>query len=383
MGRKSVAVLDIRSSEVSVIVGARGVNNTFVFTAIHTEEYDGYDENSFLEEAGLADAIVKCVTSVEKICGERLKELYVGVPGAFTRVVPKEQLVGFPRIRTIGQREIDMLFASGQKAPSSYRFIRATSMIYVTADDRRVVDPVGLSSTSLSGVLSYFYCSEYFAKTMGRIFSDMQIELHYLPTEYAMASYLIPSETRDEYALFLDVGFMSTSLCVLLGNGVLAQRTYFVGKGQIAVNVMQRFSISYEAALSLLSKANLFTRSSGAKMEINDRGAVYEIDMDAFIESVKEGLDGICEAISGFLEECSGKELDFKPLYVTGEGLADIRGALEHISKRVSRVCEQLAPDLPYYNKPAMSSRIALVDLAYEDNRRHGIFYKLSKKFGG
>ena len=118
-------------------------------------------------------------------------------------------------------------------------------------------------------------------------------------------------------------------------------------------------------------------------MEINDRGAVYEIDMDAFIESVKEGLDGICEAISGFLEECSGKELDFKPLYVTGEGLADIRGALEHISKRVSRVCEQLAPDLPYYNKPAMSSRIALVDLAYEDNRRHGIFYKLSKKFGG
>ena len=74
MGRKSVAVLDIRSSEVSVIVGARGVNNTFVFTAIHTEEYDGYDENSFLEEAGLADAIVKCVTSVEKICGERLKE---------------------------------------------------------------------------------------------------------------------------------------------------------------------------------------------------------------------------------------------------------------------------------------------------------------------
>lgn len=383
MGRKSVAVLDIRSSEVSVIVGARGVNNTFVFTAIHTEEYDGYDENSFLEEAGLADAIVKCVTSVEKICGERLKELYVGVPGAFTRVVPKEQLVGFPRIRTIGQREIDMLFASGQKAPSGYRFIRATSMIYVTADDRRVVDPVGLSSTSLSGVLSYFYCSEYFAKTMGRIFSDMQIELHYLPTEYAMASYLIPSETRDEYALFLDVGFMSTSLCVLLGNGVLAQRTYFVGKGQIAVNVMQRFSISYEAALSLLSKANLFTRSSGAKMEINDRGTVYEIDMDAFIESVKEGLDGICEAISGFLEECSGKELDFKPLYVTGEGLADIRGALEHISKRVSRVCEQLAPDLPYYNKPAMSSRIALVDLAYEDNRRHGIFYKLSKKFGG
>lgn len=87
--------------------------------------------------------------------------------------------------------------------------------------------------------------------------------------------------------------------------------------------------------------------------------------------------------IGSFLDECSGKELDFKPLYVTGEGLADIRGALEHISKRVSRVCEQLAPDLPYYNKPAMSSRIALVDLAYEDNLKQSFFYKFAKKFGG
>ena len=82
------------------------------------------------------------------------------------------------------------------------------------------------------------------------------------------------------------------------------------------------------------------------------------------VEAVKEGLDAVCEAIGGFLEECSARELDFKPLYVTGEGLSDIRGALEHVSKRVSRVCEQLAPDLPYYNKPAMSSRIALTDLA-------------------
>ena len=383
MGRKSVAVLDIRSSEVSVIVGERGVNNTFVFKAIHTEEYDGYDESVFLDEVGLASAIVSSVTAVERISGERIRGLYVGVPGAFTRVVPKEQLVGFPKNRIIGQKELDALFASGQKAPKGYRFIRATSMIYVTADDRRVVDPVGLSSTSLSGVLSYFYCSDYFAGRMEHIFADMQISLRYLPTQLAMATYLIPSETRDEYALFLDVGFMSTTLCVLLGNGILAQRTYFVGKGQIAYHVMQRFSVSYESALSLLSKSNLFSKNNGAKMEITEGDVTHEIDMDALVDTVKEGLDEICEKIGAFLDECSGKELDFKPLYVTGEGLADIRGALEHISKRISRVCEQLAPDLPYYNKPAMSSRIALVDLAYEDHLKQSFFYKFAKKFGG
>lgn len=383
MSRRSVAVLDVRSSEVTVVVGERGVNNTFVFKASKTEPYDGYDESAFFDTDKLTDAIFRAVTAVERICGERIRTLYVGVPGTFTRVIPREQNIGFSKRRVIGQRDLSVLFESGREPVEGYRCIRVTSMIYVTSDDRRVVDPVGLSSASLSGVLSYFYCSDYFAETMERIFSGMKIALHFLPAEYAMATYLIPSETRDEYALFLDVGFMSTSLCVLLGNGVLAQRTYFVGKGQIAAVLMQRFSLSYEVASALLAKANLYTRSNAGKTEVIVQGAAYEVDTDELVEAVKEGLDGICEAIGGFLDECSGRELDFKPLYVTGEGLADIRGALEHVSKRVSRVCEMLAPDLPYYNKPAMSSRIALTDLAYEDHRKGGFFNKLLNIFGG
>ena len=384
MGRKSVTVLDIRSSEVSVVVGERGVNNTFVFKASKTEPYDGYDDAAFFDKDRLSDAIFRALTAVEQICGERVRELYVGVPGAFTRVVPKEQELGFPKKRRIGQKEIDALFLSGREDEKGWRFMRATSMIFVTGDNRRVVDPTGLSSAVLSGVLSYFYCSDYFAKTLESIFADMKIALRFLPAQLAMASYLIPSETRDEYALFFDAGFMSSTLCVLMGNGILSQQTYFVGKGQIAVKLMQRFALPYDAALALLGRANLFTRDHAGETEFTYRGETYEIDLDALVETVKEGLDEICEAIGGFLEECSGKELDSKPLYVSGEGLCDVRGALEHISKRVSRICEPLAPDLPYYNKPAMSSRIALVDMAYDDHRR-GRWQKklLNKIFGG
>ena len=37
MSRKSVAVLDIRSSKVTMVVGERGVNHTFAFKAIKSE----------------------------------------------------------------------------------------------------------------------------------------------------------------------------------------------------------------------------------------------------------------------------------------------------------------------------------------------------------
>ncbi len=376
MGRRSVAVLDIRSSEIAVVVGERGVNNTIVFKASKTEPYDGYADGAFFDADRLSEAVLRAVSSVEKTCDEHLREIVVGIPGEFCAVIPREQFAGFPKKRRIGKRETDALFESGREELAGYRLVRATSMIYVTADNRRVVDPTGLVSTSLHGILAYFYCTDYFARTVEDIFSKLRIKVSYLPADYAMASYLIPSETRDECALFLDSGFLSTTLCVLLGNGVLAQETYWVGKGQIAPRLMEEFSLPYDAALALLSRANLYMKSNAGTTEFMHRGVSYEIDLDRLVDVVKEGLDGICEAVGGFLEDCSGKELDFKPLYVTGEGIPEIRGALEHVSRRINRVCELLVPDLPYYNKPEMSSRIALIDMACEDRLGSGVGFK-------
>ena len=209
MGRKSVAVLDVRSSEVTVLIGERGVNHTFVFKASRTEPYEGYDEDgAFFADKGFADAVLRAVDGVERVCGERIRTLYVGVPGMFTLVVPKEHEISFPASKRISQRDVTLLFDSGREECPGYRFIRATSMFFLTSDKRRVIDPVGLVSDKLSGLLTYFYCSNYFAERMQSVFGHLPVELHYLPSEAVQASYLIPPETRDETALFLDTGYI-------------------------------------------------------------------------------------------------------------------------------------------------------------------------------
>ncbi len=380
---KSVAVLDIRSSEIAVFVGERGVNDTFVLKASKTESYGGYQNGAFFDVPELSRAVRRALSAVEDICGQKFKTLYIGVPGEFTKVVPKEQVLSFHKRLKIGNREINFLFESGKEEIKGYKFIRVTSMIFITSDNRRVANPQGVYSTGLSGILSYFYCSDYFAKIMEDIFADAKIALHYLPTQFAMAEHLIPPETRDEYAIFLDIGFLSSSICVLLGNGLLAQRSFWVGQGQIAVRLMEKFDLPYDAALALLTRSNLYLKQDAKNREFTFNNNFYEIPTEAYIEEVKAGLDDICEQVSIFLEECSGKELESKPIYVSGEGLDGIRGAIEHISRRLNAVCEQLAPDLPYYNKPSMSSRIALMDMAYEDNRTSGLLKRLSNIFGG
>lgn len=383
MGRKSVAVLDVRSSEVTVLIGERGVNHTFVFKGNRSEPYDGYEEGAFYDVANFSAAVLRALTAVEQVCGDRIKTLYVGVPGEFIEVLPKEHEVSFANKRKMSQKDVQLLYEGGKEEREGYRCIRTSAMVYTTSDNRRVINPIGLYSEKLSGLLSYFYCREYFIQTIEEVLSGRGITLHFIPSEYAQAIYLIASETRDEYALYLDVGFLSSTVCVVLGNGVLAQQTFWVGRGLIVARLMQAFSLPYDGALALLSKANLYRKASSPNTEFFWKGESYDIPSDAFIEAVKAGLDDICEQVGCFLENCTGRELEYKPLYISGEGLLDIRGALEHMSKRFNRVCEEVSPDLPYYNKPSASSRIALVDMAYEDNRKSGFFYRLLNGFGG
>ena len=388
MAQKSVAVLDVRSSDVTVFVGERGVNGTFVFKASRTESYGGYENGEFYKESDgkISDAILRAISAVEQVCGEHLRMLYVGVPGDFTKVIAKEQDLGFPKKRKITEKDRVALIEAGKEQVDGYRFMRASSMIYVTNDKQRVVDPVGISTAGLTGCISYFYCSEYFCQVIEDAVKNLKIGLKYLPTQFAMASYLVPSETRDECALFLDAGNLSSTVSIVLGNGIMAQHSFCAGKIHVAFLVMERLQVSYEVALALLHRVNLFAKpekESAAYAQLLHRGDSYEYSPALLAETVEEGLDRICEGAEAFLEEFDERELDYKPLYVSGEGLSDIRGAIEHVSKRLNRILEPVAPNLPYYNKPAMGSRVALLDMACEDNRKSGFLYRIFNGFGG
>ena len=388
MAQKSVAVLDVRSSDVTVFVGERSVNRTFVFKANRTEQYSGYENGQFFTGEGdnsLSLAITRAIAAVEQVCGERIRMLYVGVPGDFTKVISKSQDLGLPKKRKITERDVMQLIETGKETVKGYRFMRASSMIYVTNDQQRVIDPVGISTTGLTGCISYYYCSEYFCSAIEDILKERKISVKYLPTQFAMASYLIPSETRDECALFLDAGYLASTLCIVLGNGIIEQGSFWAGEGQIAYLIMERLNVPYEVAVSLLHRVNLCGKPAGEeeREQFIYRGNSFEYSPALLVETVEEGLDKVCEKAEAFLEEFDERELDYKPLYISGEGLAGIRGAAEHISKRLNRLLEPIVPELPYYNKPAMSSRVALLDMACDDNRKSGLMYRIFNGFGG
>ncbi len=385
--RKSAAVLDVRSASVTALIGERGVNNTFVFKGIHSEVYDGFADAEFFDLQGLQKAVFTALEEAERSRGERIREIFVGVPGEFVRVVTKRHMISFRQKRRVAPYDLGTLFDGGFEPVQGYTCIRRGAIWYVTSDKRRTIDPVGMITDSLEGYLSYFLADDRFIEIFNNILGEYGIKkIHFLPTSLAEALYLIPPQTRDEFAILLDIGKISMTFSIVGGNGILYQNACSAGGGHVVAQLYAEgeTDIPFEIAEAMVKKVNLSSKDDpNAVIEYIDKDKIYSLPMNFLKSRVKEGLDLICEVINKCLELCDDRSLDYKPILLTGDGITGIRGAREHLSLRLNRVVEIIAPHLPYYDKAARSSLLSLLNMALDAKRENSFFYKFFNAIGG
>lgn len=391
MKNESVAVLDIRSYEITFLIGAKGVNGTFVFRGSRSEKYEGYSSEGFLDEASFRSAVISAVTSVRQSYEGTIREIYVGVPAAFVRIYTKGHTISFPSRRKITSQEIDALYESGQAdLLATGHFVRRSDMYFALGDNRKYFDAAdlyGIPTASFKGALCYYFVSDEFYDAVDSVLSELGFgRVEMIPQSLAQAHYLLPDKIREGYAFFLDVGFLSTSVSVVYGNGIVHEEAFDCGAGYILVSLMQGLGVDYETAEDILASANVSGGAVSKDLMWTDGGeAAYPVR--EINDIIKYGLDELCENVENFFgkyyRDKSTMSFASNPLFVTGEGIGGIRGAAEHISKRLSRVAQIVCPDLPYYDKPVFSSRIALLSAALADRKKNGFFGRIFNIFGG
>lgn len=379
MRKKSVAVLDIRSSEITAIVGERGVNNTFIIKSKYSCGYDGYAEGELLDESGFIGAVGDVVKSTLASM-KGVKAFYVGIPGEFVKTINADKVISFQSAKKITQTDCDYL--AGMAAPSDtqeYQTIKHSCLYYVLSDKRKVIDPVGMPSDSLMGKFCFYQCASYFVDILLKAFKCFsEIEnINLIPTVYAEAVYLIKPELRDEYAVLFDLGYISSSYSVVCGNGLAFSESFSLGIGHIAAYLMSELEIPFEVATEYLTRINLNAKETlNCLEECFYEGVTYKFSTVILRDKIREGLDGICETIEACRQSFTGKNLDGKPVFVTGECVKTVRGTAEHISNRLVKNVEVIAPAVPYYDKPQFSSLLSLLDTALNDAASASFFGK-------
>ena len=370
MRNKSVAVLDIRSTEMTAVVGERGVNNTFIIKSKYTCPYDGYAEGELLDVQSFAAAVTDVVKSTLSAMSG-IKTFYVSVPGEFLKLVNVDRVLSFPSAKKITLTDChNLVDAAKPPVEDNWMTIRHSCLYYVLSDKRKVIYPIGAISDSLQGKFCFFKCRSAFAGCLMEAFKRFKEvqTVRLIPSNYAEAMYLVEPERRDECAVLFDLGFISSTYSVICGNGILYSESFSLGIGHIAVYLMEELDIPYQVAMTFLSTVNLNAKEKlGDNAECIYEGKTYTFSTAELRDKIREGLDGICETIEECRQSYTGRNIEGKPLLVTGEGIKAVRGAVEHIAGRLVKTLETVAPNVPYYDKPRFSSLFSLLDTALSD----------------
>ena len=262
-------------------------------------------------------------------------------------------------------------------------------MYFTLGDNRKYFSPedvYGVSTTMIKGALSYYFVSDYFYAILSETLTAIGFsETEFIPSSLAQASYLFSEKRREGYAFLLDVGFLSTTFSVVYGNGIVHEESFDFGAGIILVALMESLQIDYETAEEILYTANISGGNVGKEQTYTDELTGQRFSVLKINDVIKYTLDILCEGIECFLARYYKEKTvsTVSPIGITGEGIGFIKGGAEHISKRLNRLTEIVYPDLPYYDKPAFSSRISLLNAAISDEKKTSWIYKIFHRLGG
>jgi cell division protein FtsA len=382
---KYVSVLDFGSSKISVMIAESGINNTFNIRGTGEVEYAGFYNGSFVEPEKLYEAIANCILKAETNSGLKIEKLHIGVPADFTFVECKNSSVAFNKKVKVGDEEIADLFslASREVRHEGATIISRSPIYFVLDDSRKVIDPKGEVSTRLSGMVSFVLADNTFIETVDNIIKNMGLkEVEYVSSSLAESIYLLDPQVRDSGAILIDVGYLTSFVTYVKGDGIIAQSQFSVGGGHISADLCQVLQISFKEAENLKRKVVLSLAATDSDFyEVNVNGDITPVSAKLTNEIVSSRLDMIVELINKCLIKMKGN--NYLPIFVTGGGVCLLKGGKDYISKGIGENVEVLSSKVPQLSKPTYSSVLGLLDLALKEKRTEkvGFFQKIKNWF--
>lgn len=380
------AILDFGSSKITVLIGERGVNDTINVKGFGASKYAGFGNGEWVKPEELGEAINKAITAAESNSGIKITHLYVGVPGEFTAVDCREVNVALPKRRKINDNDVLALMDAGDDFDQSVSEVINIQPIYYNLDnDRRVLQPVGVISSKLGGVLSYITAEVRFSGFIRKILADMGIaSVEYVSSVLAESLLLFDETERDNTSVLIDVGYFTTSVAVIRGDGILSLGSFSLGGAHITGDLAEALGISFTDAENLKRKVVLSINASDNDIyEIGGDNGVKTLSASLVNEIVIHRVFVIGKMVEKCLEMCKYETPDYIPHSLTGGGISYIRGAKDVLSQKLGRNVEVVTPRLPQVNKPDMSSSWGLLDMAIKNDVpvKMSFFEKISALF--
>ena len=359
-----VAVVDFGSSKIVVFVGKK-TSDGFLIVARGECKYAGFYEGEWLEPERLGDAVFYALRQAEQSWGRQIKDIFVGVPGEFTSVIVGEASNQYRFKKRITKDDVNDIYKKTDMFNTDKNFLPiGRSDIYFTLDEREdVADPIGKMANKIEGLISYCFASKVFTDAVSSILKRSGVaEWEFISSCLAQALFLIDQNVRDGYALLLDVGYITSNVMLVCGEGLVYLKSFSMGCGNISADLQQVMEITFAQAEELKSKINLKLEFDSSDNYVLNGGLALKAEKAN--EVVRARIEEIADYFIKGLEICPYEIRRNTPVYVTGGGLTSVTGGVDYFAQYLDINVKNVLPAMPQVTKEYYTSAYGLLDIA-------------------
>ena len=371
------AVLDVGSSKVICLICSSDGQDGIVVHGAGIREYKGYKRGVMEDEQQFSDAIVDAIALAENEARRRVREISVGVPAPFTKLVLHGgEVVPSSRNKRVSHRDVDELINASLdfEPPEGYELIHSTPVEFVVDGVTRADMPLGATAETLRAEVSHLYVEEHFKRLVSDALLRAALDADlYIAVPLSEGLFVIPEEERARPAVLLDVGATHTDVCVMRNSALVAMRTIEVGGNHFAGDLSYGLGLARPVAETVKRRYvySLDYQDSIDTIRIPG-GGVMNVDHAAIQFIIEERTKELASLISEAIGDMGVTVAEGLPLYMTGGGITLMRGSCEYMERYIGVPIEVRMPWMPRLSSPNYASAFSVIDFVMhamdEDN---------------
>ncbi len=360
-----IAILDVTSKSVVSLIGAKSAPGLFSVKADVEENYSGFGGGNWFDKDDLMQAVSYVLKTAKRQSKTHARTLHISVPSEFLSVQTVDVQISLDRSRRIVDEDIKFLIAKGDTFSSQDYVSISEIPMYFQVDDSDLLfaDVRNKRAKVVKSRISYVLCDREYVD----IFESLAIDAGYKRTKFvsstwSMALGLLESEQRDDGFMLINTDYLTTSVMLGSGDGIIDLKSFSLGGGHIAGDIYSSLEIPFDIAEYAKDVVDLNLEYS-ADSVLYSKGELSVLAKQV-AEIVRCDVETIAETV---LKIKKNYEFDLPytmPIYITGESVACVRGAVKVFSEIFDRKVEVVSPNMPNYSENKHSSKIALLKVA-------------------
>lgn len=320
-------ILDIGSSTLRLLA----VSKIFGKQRIVAEDsllYDGFMDGEFLSVEELENDLSQLIDNMTQKMKKPITSIVVGVPSEFCVCVCKRISRKYVGLHKVTDNDLRSLYQNNANFGDSeeYSVISFSPMQCVLDDDFKTLSPVGKKASSLVLDASYILAKNTFVNLIKEKFAKINIHnVEFVSATLGQAMSCEPVKNDKKPIAIVDVGHISTSVCVYKGEGLALLTSFSMGGGHISSDLMQVLGLNFKSAELIKRKVILTIESKkNDYYEVCYKGNLIKAPINMTNQVVKSRIEMIAKVLKDILtiDDVFGG-ID---IYLTGDGIANFKG---------------------------------------------------------